>query len=50
MSGTTASYPSVIELEAAIASEREEDPEVTQTGRDCDKASDKIRGGCEAKK
>ena len=38
MSGTTTSYPSVIELEAAIASEREEDPVVTQTRRDCDQA------------
>ena len=42
MSGTTASYPSVIELEAAIASEREEDPEVTQTGRDCIQPATKV--------
>ena len=45
MSGTTSDPPAseAIELGAVISSEREEDPEVTQTGRDSDQASDKYQ-------
>ena len=43
MSGTSSDPPAseAIELEAVISLEREEDPEVTDTGRDSDQASEK---------